>query len=93
MHQFEATTLGWIKTCVKWFCDNFDWDWQTETWFIVKVITYSTPRTIEFKSYPVFPSWPESFIEVCQSKRQTGETSRKKDKHVGGSNTFETSYI
>ena len=21
-HQFEAITLGWIKTCVKWFWDN-----------------------------------------------------------------------
>ena len=26
-HQFEAITLGSIKTCVKWFWDNFDWDW------------------------------------------------------------------
>ena len=25
-HQFEAITLDWIKTCVKWFWDNFDWD-------------------------------------------------------------------
>ena len=27
-HRFEAVTLGWIKTCVKWFWDNFDWDWK-----------------------------------------------------------------
>ena len=41
---------------------NFDWDWQTETWAINKVITYSTPRSLEFKSFPVFPLWPESSI-------------------------------
>ena len=76
-------------------CSNetFDWDWQTETWVIVKVITYSTPRTLEFKSCPVFPLWPESSIEVWQTDRQTGETGRQKGKHIGGSNTFETSYI
>ena len=44
--QFEATSLGWINTCVKWFWDTFDWDWQTETWVINKVIAYSTPRTL-----------------------------------------------
>ena len=80
---FEAITLGWIKTCVKWFWDNFDWDWQTETWIIVKVITYSTPRTLEFKSCPVFPLWPES----------SNQASRQKNKHIGGSNTLEMSYI
>ena len=87
-HQFEAITLGWIKTCVKWFWDNFDWDWKTETWVINKVITYSTPRTLEFKSCPVFPLWPESSIEVWVTDRQTGETGGPKDKHVGGSNKF-----
>ena len=92
-HQFEAITLGWIKTCVKWFWDNFDWDWQTETWVINKVITYSTPRTLEFKSCLVFPLWPESSIEVWLTDRQARETGRPKDKHVGGINTFETSYI
>ena len=60
---------------------------------IVKVIIYSTPRTLEFKSCPVFPLWPESSIEVWLTDRQTGETGRQKDKHVGGSNTFEMSYI
>ena len=60
---------------------------------IVKVIIYSTPRTLEFKSCPVFPLWPESSIEVWLTGRQTGETDRPKDKHVGASNTFETSYI
>ena len=39
---------------------DFDWDWQTEIWVINKVITYSTPRILEFKSCPVFPLWPES---------------------------------
>ena len=87
-HQFEAITLGWIKTCVKWFWDNFDWDWQTETWVIVKAITYSTPRTLEFKSFLAFPLWPESFTEVWLTDRHTGETGRQKDKHVGGSSTF-----
>ena len=57
---------------------------------IVKVITYSTPRTLEFKSCPVFPLWPESSTEVWLTDRQTG---RPKEKHVGGSKTFETSYI
>ena len=70
-----------------------DWDWQTETWAINKAITYSTPRTLEFKSCPVFLLWPESSIEVWLTDRQTGETGRPKDKHVGGSNTSETSYI
>ena len=65
----------------------------TETWFIVKVITYSTPRTLEFKSCPVFPLWPESSIEVWLTDRQTGETDRPKGKDVCSSNTFETSYI
>ena len=92
-HQFEAITLGWIKACVKWFWDNFDWDWKTETWVINKVITYSTPRTLEFMSCLVSPLWPESSIEVWLSDRLTGETGRPKDKHVGRSNTFETSYI
>ena len=92
-HQLEAITLVWIKKCVKWFWYNFDWDWQNETWVIVKVITYSTPRTLEFKSWPVFPLWPESSTEVWLTDRQTGETDRQKEKHVGGSNTFETSYI
>ena len=62
-------------------------------WVIVKVITYSTPRTLEFKSCPVFPLWPESSIEVWLTDRQTGETGRPKDKHFGGGKTFETSYI
>ena len=92
-HQFEAITLGWIKTCVKWFWDNFDWDWKTETWVINKVINYSTPRTLEFKSCSVFLLWPESSIEVWLTERQAGETGRPKDKHVSRSNTFETSYI
>ena len=91
-HCFEAITIGWIKTCAKWFWDNFDWDWQTETWVINRVITYSTPRTLEFKSCPVFPLWPESSIDVWLTGRQTGETCRPKDKHVRGSNTFETSH-
>ena len=43
---------------------KFDWDWQTETWVINKVITYRTPRTLEFNSCPVFPLWPESSSEV-----------------------------
>ena len=30
-HQFEAIALSCIKTCVIWFWENFDWDWQTET--------------------------------------------------------------
>ena len=90
-HQFEAITLGWIKTCVKWFWDNFDWDRKTETWVINMVISYSTPRNLEFKSCPVFPLWPESSIEVWLTDRQTAETGRPKDKHFGGSNTFETS--
>ena len=55
---------------------------------IVKVITYSIPRTLEFKSCPVFPLQPESFTEVWLT-----ETGRQKDKCVGGSNTFELSYI
>ena len=71
---------------------NFDWDWQIETWVINKVIIYLTPRTLEFKSCPVFPLWPESSIEVWLTDRQAGETGRPKGKHVGGSNTFETSY-
>ena len=75
------------------FWDNFDWDWQTETWVIVNVITYNTCRTLEFNSCPVFPLWPESFIEVWLTDRQAGETGRQKHMHVGGSNTFETSYI
>ena len=62
-------------------------------WVINQVITYSTPRTLEFKSCSVFPLWPESSIEVWLTDRQTGETGRPKDKHVGGSTTFETSYI
>ena len=37
-HRFEAITLGWTKTCVKWFWNNFAWDWQTETWIIVNPI-------------------------------------------------------
>ena len=72
---------------------NFDWDWQTETWVINKVITYNTPRTLEFKSCPVFSLWSESSVEVWQTDRQAGETGRPKHKHVGGSNVFETSYI
>ena len=76
-----------------WFWNNFDWDWQIETWVIVKVITYNTPRTLDLKSCPVFSLWPESSIEVWLTDRQTGETGRQKDKHVGGSNTFETSYV
>ena len=56
-------------------------------------MNYSTSGTLEFKSCPVFPMWPESSIEVWLTDRQTGETDRPKDKHVGGSNTFETSYI
>ena len=92
-HWFEAIRLGLIKTCLKWFWDNFDWGWQTETWVISKVITYSTPRILEFKSCPVFPFWPESSIEVWLTDRQTGETGRPKDKHVDGSNTFEMPYI
>ena len=61
--------------------------------FINKVITYSTPRTLEFKSCPVFPLWPESSIEVWLTDRQAGETGRPKDKHIGGSSAFETSHI
>ena len=72
---------------------NFDWDWQTEAWVVNKVITYNTPTTLEFESCPVFPLWPESFIEVWLTDRQAGETGRPKGKHVGGSNTFEPSYI
>ena len=72
---------------------NFDWYWQTETWVINKVFTYRTSRTLEFKSCPVFPLWTESSIEVWLTDRHAGETGRPKDKHVGGSNTFETSYI
>ena len=83
-----GSTLVWGCT----LC-NFDWDWQIETWVINKVITYSTPKTLEFKSCPVFPLWPESSIEVWLTDRQTGETGRTKDKHVGGNDTFETSYI
>ena len=78
--QFEATSLGWINTCVKWFWDTFDWDWQTETWVINKVITYRTPRTLEFKSCPVFPLWPESSIEVLtdrQADRRDRQTKRQ----------------
>ena len=49
-HQFQAITLGWIKTC-EWFWDSWlrltNWDLV-----IVQVITYSTPRTLEFKSCP-----------------------------------------
>ena len=87
-------TQGGIKTCVKWFWNNFDWDWQTATLVINKIITYSTPRTPEFKSCSVFPLWPESYIEVwLTDKQQTGETGRPKDKHVGISNTLEISYI
>ena len=63
---------------------NFNWDWQTEIWVINKVITYSLPRTLVFKSCPVFPLWPESSIEVWLTDRQAGETGRPKDKHVGG---------
>ena len=62
---------------------NFDWDWQTETWVINKVITYSTPRTLEFKSCPVFSLWPESSIEAWLTGRQAGKTGRPKDMHVG----------
>ena len=51
-------------------------------------IGWNLPRTLEFKSCPVFPLWPESSIEVWLTDRQTGETGRPKDKHVG-SNTFE----
>ena len=83
-----GSTLVWGCT----LC-NFDWDWQIETWVINKVITYSTPKTLEFKSCPVFPLWPKSSIEVWLTDRQTGETGRTKDKHVGGNDTFETSYI
>ena len=54
-HQFEAITLGWIKTCVKWFWDNFDWDWQTETWVINKFITYSTPKLLNSRAALYFP--------------------------------------
>ena len=63
---------------------NFNWDWQTEIWVINKVITYSLPRTLVFKSCPVFPLWPESSTEVLLTDRQAGETGRPKDKHVGG---------
>ena len=91
--RFEAITLGWIKTCAKWIWDNFYRDWQTKTWVIVKLIIYSTPRTLELKSCRVFHLWPESSNEVWLTDRQTGETGRAKDKHVGGSNIFETSYI
>ena len=66
--------------------DKFDW-------VIVKVITYSTYWTREFKSCPVFPLRPESFIELWLTDRQTGETGGQKYKLVSGSNTFETSYI
>ena len=72
---------------------TIDWDWQTETCIINKVITYSTPRTIEFKNCPVFPLWPESVVGVWLTDRQAGETGRPKDKHIGGSNTSEPSYI
>ena len=66
---------------------------QTETWVINRVITYSPLRTLEFKSCPVFPLWPESSIEVWLTDRQAGQTGEPKDKHVVGSNIFETSYI
>ena len=74
---FEAITLGWIKTCVKWFWDNFDWDWQTETWVIVMVITYNTPRTLEFKSCPVFPLWIIHWsLTDGQPDRRDGQTKK-----------------
>ena len=77
-HQFEAITLGWIKTCVKWFWDNFDWDCQTETWVINKVIANSTPRTREFKNCPVFPLWSESWPEFdWQCEWWTGRQERQ----------------
>ena len=80
-HWFEAITLGWMKTYVKWFWDNFDRDWQTETWVINKVSTYSTPGTLEFKSCPVFPLWPEWSIEVWltdrRQERQTDKIKRR----------------
>ena len=79
-HRLEVITLGWIKKCVKWFWDNFEWAWQTETCVIVKVTTYSTPRTLEFKSCPVFPLWPESSIEVWLTDRKTGRQERQTDK-------------
>ena len=61
---------------------------------IVKVITYSIPRTLEFKSCPVFPLQPESFTEVWLTETGRQETQAdKKTKRVGGSNTFELSYI
>ena len=65
----------------------------TETWVMVKVVTYNITRTLEFKSCLVFPLWPESSIEVWLANSQTGETGRQKDKHAGASNTFEMSYI
>ena len=83
-HWFEVITLGWVK--------NFgitDWDWQIETWAIVKVITYNTSRTVEFKSCLVFLLWHEVWL----TDMQTGETGKPKGKHVGGSNTFEISYV
>ena len=71
---------------------NFDWDWQNETWVMNKVITYSKPRTLEFKSCPLYSLWPESSTEVWLTDRQAEETGKPNDKHVGGSKTFETSY-
>ena len=62
---------------------NFDGDWQTDTWIINRVITYSTPGTLEFKSCPVFSLWPESSIEAWLTGRQAGKTGRPKDMHVG----------
>ena len=59
-----------------------------------KVITYSTPRTLEFKSCLYFLcdlNHPLKFD--WQMGRQAEETGRPKERHVGGSNTFETSYI
>ena len=80
-HQFEAITLGWIKTCVKWFWDNFDWDWQTETWVIVN------PELLNSRVALYFP------CDLNHPLKFDWQTGRPKDKHVGGSNTFETSYI
>ena len=73
-HQFEAITLGWIK--------NFGIT-LTETDRVLshsyKVITYSTPRTPELRSCPVFPLWPESSNEVWLTDREKRQADQKRN--------------
>ena len=56
-HQFEAIKLVWIKTCVKWFWDKFDWDWQTETWVIVYYLGHTQNSWIQDLPCISFVNW------------------------------------